>query len=143
MEHGQLASGITKPLIFPHPEKMEILKGAFSLDEQTVIMLPENPSQNDVFLARFLAADLTDHYQLAVKTVNSSQVDEKRKAILMGTISNPLIESLCSQHGLTVSEQPSGQEGYILYVTDSLALIAGADEPGSFYGLQSLRQLTG
>ena len=133
--------GNAKPLIFPYPRNMEMLEGRFSLDEKVVIISPENPSQSDEFLTRSLVADLTDRYQVAVRTANVQQVDEKERLILMGTIDNPLVKEFCNSRGLSIPDQHSGEEGYILHVTDNAVLIAGADERGAFYGLQSLRQL--
>jgi hypothetical protein len=140
MERKQLVFENAEPFIFPYPRKSERLEGRFVIDEQTVILLPDNPSQIDTFLARFLAADLTDRYQVALKTVTSRQVDEGKRFFLMGTIANPLVKAFCSKYGLAIPEQYSGGESYILHVTDNAVLIAGADERGAFYGLQSLRQ---
>ncbi len=133
--------GNAKGFIFPYPRKSETLEGRFVFDEQAVILLPDNPSQSDSFLAQFLAAELTDRYQIALETVTSSQVDEKRRFFLMGTITNPLVRAFCNKYGLVIPEDYSSGESYILHVTGNAVLIAGADEAGAFYGLQSLRQL--
>jgi len=55
MERKQPVPENTKPFIFPYPRKSETLEGGFVIDEQTVILLPDNPSQNDTFFARFLS----------------------------------------------------------------------------------------
>ncbi len=89
MERDRSAFGNAKPLIFPYPRKVEMLEGRFLLNEQVVIISPENPSQDDVFLTRTLTADLTDRYQIALRTVNVHQVDENERFILMGSITNP------------------------------------------------------
>ncbi|MFC1712073.1 glycoside hydrolase family 20 zincin-like fold domain-containing protein [Candidatus Poribacteria bacterium] len=141
MERKQSAFENAEPFIFPYPRKSETLEGRFVLDEQAVILLPENPSQSDTFLARFLSADLVDRYQVALGTVTARQVDEGKRFFLMGTIANPLVKTFCNEYGLTIPEQYSSGESYVLHITDNAVLIAGADEAGAFYGLQSLRQL--
>jgi hypothetical protein len=141
MELKHLAFGNTEPVISPYPKRMETLEGSFLLDEGTVIILPENPSRNDMFLARFLAADLTDRYQVAVRMKDSRQVNERERLILIGTIANPLAKALFSKHGLAMPDQHSDEESYVLHVTGKVILTAGVGERGAFYGLQSLRQL--
>ena len=141
MEKMKTTFGDAKSQIFPYPREIEALGGSFRIDEQTVILVPENPSQSDMFRASFLAAELTDQYQLALRTVNARQIDESKRSILMGTIDNPLVKAFLGEHGLSIADKYSCAESYILHVTDKVALIAGVDEPGAFYGLQPLRQL--
>ena len=59
----------------------------------------------------------------------------------MGSIQNPLVKDYCSRHHLKVTDRQPGPEGYVLQVSENLVLIAGSDEAGAFYGLQSLPQL--
>ena len=81
MEREQMAFGSAKPIIFPYPREIQLLEKRFPLDERAVVLLPENPSQNDLFLARFLAADLVDRYQVALRTVNVQKVSEGERIV--------------------------------------------------------------
>lgn len=127
--------------LFPIPQKMEVLPGSFLLDEQSFIAIPANPSSHDVFLSGFLSAELSDHYGFAIKTKPVSQVEQGKKVILMGTIRNPLVEAACRANHIDVNDIKQRPEGYLLRADSNGVLIAGSDESGVFYGLQSLRQL--
>jgi hypothetical protein len=127
--------------VFPEPQQMEVLKTNFPLDDQALIVLPLQASRNDAFLASFLAAELAERYGVALKTERLAALPTGKRAILMGSISNPLVKDYCSRHGLQVTDRQPGPEGYVLQVSENLVLIAGSDDAGAFYGLQSLRQL--
>ena len=58
-----------KPLIFPIPQQMQVTGDNFPITDQTVIAIPEKPSQHDTLLAQFLTAELADRFGFAIKTV--------------------------------------------------------------------------
>jgi hypothetical protein len=126
--------------VFPIPQQMEALPGRFALDESAVILLPEQPSSDDLFLARSLTAELSDRYGLAIATRRASLLPGAKRTILMGTAANPLVSQYCKDHGIEVTPSAPGPEGYVLRVEGDVVLVAGSDEAGAFYGLQSLRQ---
>jgi hypothetical protein len=92
-------------------------------------------------LASFLANELGDRFALHLKTERLTHLEAGRRVILMGSVSNPLIKAYCAQNHIQVSAQSPGAEGYVLQVSPDVVLIAGSDDRGAFYGLQSLRQL--
>ena len=51
------AFGNAKSQIFPYPREIKPLSGSFQINEQTVILVPENPSESDLFLALFFLID--------------------------------------------------------------------------------------
>ena len=55
----------------------------------------------------------------------------------MGPLSNPLVAAYAAKHGM----RSTAPEGYALEVNAGAAVVAGTDDAGAFYGLQSLRQL--
>lgn len=135
------ATAINNPLIFPIPQSMKITSDDFVLDESVTIVLPQNASDEDVSLSRFLTKELSDKYGLALKTELCSDLSDSKKIILMGRIDNPLIKKHIEDNHLEINAQNPIAEGYILHVTNNKILIAGFDNSGAFYGLQSLRQL--
>jgi len=128
-------------LIFPVPQHLKMTSGNFILDESVSIIIPEEASENDNFLARSLANELSDKYGLAIKTKISSGIPEGEKAIVIGSFTNPLIRKYIDDNGLELTDKNPGPEGYILQVKPQLIIVAGRDDAGAFYGLQSLRQL--
>lgn len=133
--------GIDKPLIFPIPQQVEITNESFIIDESLVIIVPPGRTENDIFIARFLVRELSDKYGVAVKIEESSQVPSGKRVVVMGRFDNPLVSKLCNANGMTITRQDPGAEGYLLRVSDGKIIIAGSDDAGVFYGLQSLRQL--
>ena len=130
-----------KPLIFPIPQQIQITGDKFILDETIAIVIPLESSKNDISLARFLVRELSDKYGIAVRIESCSAIPEGRKIVVMGRFDNPLIQGYCKKNGLEVTAKDPGSEGYILNVSPDKIIIAGSDDSGAFYGLQSLRQL--
>lgn len=127
--------------IFPKPQEMALSEKHFILDAKTVIVLPHNAAERDRHLARFLVAELSDLYDLQLRTQDLAKLPERGRFILMGSIQNPLVREQCASRNLEVNAKRPGPEGYILLVDERGVLIAGSDDRGTFYGLQSLRQL--
>ena len=130
-----------KTLIFPLPQQMEITPDSLLLDESVAIILPRNPDEKDLFLARSLVRELSDKYGIAIKIESRENIPSNRKSVVMGTLKNPLVKKYCQDNNIRISEEDPGAEGYLLHVNKNLILIAGSDDPGAFFGLQSLRQL--
>ncbi len=129
------------PLIFPKPQEMILSTGSFSLDANTQILIPLNASENDVDLAKFLVNDLVDKYYMPLQTQHTSEIMAESSSIVMGTIDNPLIKEYCLNRNIDVTSKNPGNEGYVLIVDKKTIVVAGWDDAGAFYGLQTLRQL--
>jgi len=59
----------------------------------------------------------------------------------MGTYDNPLVKKYCRLQNMNITSDSPGPEGYILKVNKNGVFIVRSDQQGTFYGLQSLRQL--
>lgn len=129
------------PVIFPLPQEIEEHGNHFVLDEQVAIVIPESARDNDRSLARFLSAELAERHGLGLRTVNVGQLPPDKRFILMGSISNPLIREYIASKHLQIDADSPGPEGYVLEVSRDSVVIAGSDDQGAFYGLQSLRQV--
>jgi hypothetical protein len=128
-------------IIFPVPQQMQLTGDVYTLNETTTIIIPQNATRNDMFLAKFLVRELSDKYAIAVKIESRSDIPKDRNVVIMGKFNNPLIEQFCKENQIEITEKIPGSEGYILQVSSNRVIIAGSDDQGSFYGLQSLRQL--
>jgi len=128
-------------LIFPFPQEIQVKETYFKLNEDILILVPEKVSTEDLFLARFLLAELTDRYGLSLKIKQVQELPLNNQFILMGSINNSLVNKYCAQHYLKITNENSDQGGYILEVKDNIVVVAGSDNQGAFYGMQSLRQL--
>jgi Glycosyl hydrolase family 20, domain 2/Glycosyl hydrolase family 20, catalytic domain len=148
MPGGQLETGHSmltpEPVgIFPHPHEMTELHTPFVLTEETAIILPGGASEDDLRLARFLVEELSDQYGVEPRLRHVNALPEGNQFILMGSISNPLVREYCRRNRPEVSATNPGPEGYFLQANDRVVVVAGSDDRGAFYGLQSLRQLMG
>jgi hypothetical protein len=128
-------------LIFPKPQEVSSSGSDFTLDDQVCIVVPSNPSEQDLFLATSLINELSDRFGLRLKIKRVANLSANERGILMGSKQNSLVRQYCSDMNLTASVQGLIPEGYILRTNKNIVLIAGSDDRGAFYGLQSLRQL--
>jgi len=135
------ARATEKPLIFPVPLQMEIKNDGFVIDESVMIITSPNSTEKEINLARFLVRELSDKYGIGLKITKSSAIPTNRRVIVIGNFTNSLIKNYCIGHKINLTASNPGKEGYILHVTPNAIIIGGSDDAGSFYGLQSLRQL--
>jgi hypothetical protein len=126
--------------IFPVPQEMELRGAPFVLNEECTLAVPLPASTSDEALARFLREELSDRYNLQLKIEHSEKLPKSGRFIVAGSIRNPLVREFCHQHHVEVTAQNPGPEGYVLHAGENAVLVAGSDERGAFYGLQSLRQ---
>jgi hypothetical protein len=139
-----LSSGLKaaeKTLIFPLPQKIQLTENSFALDEKMTIVVPQEPGNNDLFLARFLVRELSDKYSIATKILQVNDIPTNGRFVIMGRFDNPLVSSYLKKNHISVTGKVPGSEGYILEVSSDRIIVAGSDDAGAFYGLQSLRQL--
>lgn len=134
-------TGHALPLIFPIPQEQQLTNELFKVDEQVAILVPQIATAHDLFLARFLVREFSDKYGIALKIESSNQIPKNRRVIIMGTVGNPLVNTYCKDQKIQINQSSPGKEGYILNVSANLVVIGGFDNAGSFFGLQSLRQL--
>ncbi len=132
---------VERPLIFPIPQHTEVTNEHFILDESVSIIVPPNANKKDISLANFLVRELSDKYGLALKIETLADIPKNKKVVVMGTINNPLIKNYCKENKLELTAKNPGTESYILQVNSNTIVIAGWDDAGAFFGLQSLRQL--
>ena len=127
--------------IFPQPKELAVTGHDFDLNESVAIALPSKASDLDVQLATQFANDLSDRFDFHPLRVAMQALTPGRRVIVMGTTANPLVKEYCAKNGIDVSATSPGPEGYVLRVEPGVVVVAGSDERGAFYGLQSLRQL--
>ena len=140
-ERAETLAGFLRPAIFPPPQEMELRGAPFALNEECTLVLPLVPSNNDTSLARFLTEELSDRYNLRLRTQHSEKLPTSGKFLVIGSIQNPLVREFCRQNHQEVTMQNPGPEGYVLHADENAVVVAGSDERGAFYGLQSLKQL--
>lgn len=128
-------------LIYPQPQQISGSDGDFVLDNKVKVVVPSTASEEDLLLATSLVHELSDRFGVFLKIERTANLSVGKRAILMGSIENPLVRQYCTDKELIASAESLGPEGYLLHANSNMVLIAGKDDRGAFYGLQSLRQL--
>lgn len=135
------ASAPIQSLIFPAPREISISENDFVLDDQVRIVIPSNASEEDLFLANSLVNEIGDRFGLYLKIDRVENLDTQQRFILMGSRSNSLLGQCYSHLALSKDDDSTVPEGYLLRVEKNIVFVAGGDDRGVFYGMQSLRQL--
>lgn len=133
-------------LIFPEPQEISSTDSDFVLNREVSIVVPSQPSEQDLLLAGMLVNELGDRIGLHLKIERVTALTAGNRVILMGSIENPLVSQYCAEMDLLTSVRGQNStsyapESYILRANNQIVLVAGSDDGGAFYGLQSLRQL--
>ncbi len=135
------ASANERPAIFPIPLYVEKTGGSLRLDNETVIIIPEEKSEADNFIAGLLLTEFGDRFRIPVNILETDKLPSNRQYILIGTLDNPLVGKYCEDNLLTDRVNELGEEGYVLLVNGRSAVVAAKTKRGALYGFQSFRQL--
>jgi len=139
-DRADLRSPSSGPVyLIPEPQEMSLTKGDFVLDGKTVIVVGDHAKAEDLRGANSFADELKLLYGIRPAVVRESKSRPNARAILVGEAAiNKLLASVARAEGLRAPEK---DEGYALKVTPKLVLVLGHDRQGSYYGMQTLKQL--
>lgn len=131
----------TQPRLIPAPQRLTWLDRDFVWDRATTVVLAPNASPETVRCAEELIQDLAERYGQTLPLIRRDRwADVPRNAIVLGTCQ----DALWTQPPPSLAGGPlraRRREGYVLEIRPEQVLVCGYDEPGLFYGLQTLRQL--
>ena len=122
--------------VIPKPKQVNVGDGRFEIGRETRIVLADNKSVED----RFAAEDLIDDLKTTANFALSIGKGKPRRQIVIGRLELPSITQALKRNGV---EPPAtlNDEGYVLLVSPNEVVIAGRTTAGTFYGLQTLKQL--
>ena len=126
--------------IYPQPQEMKLSNDMLRISSATKIIAKD--TGRILKFARQIQSELAERFMVELPVVEESSFrGELSNAIILGTPeSSALVKELADREKLNVSKTEPGPQGYALVVNGRYALIAGSDEPGTFYGVQSLLQ---
>lgn len=131
-----------RPVIIPQPQSLQWLPGSFPLTDQTRIVVGDEAAAEDLYAARDMNEELRALTGRTLPVVRAAAVAEPRDVIVLGEPAlNRWAEMLLTREGLRVSPADPGPEGYVLKVTPTAVVAAGSDRRGTYYAVQTLRQL--
>jgi hexosaminidase len=118
--------------IIPEPKQLEATGKNFQLKRSTRVSLADSRSEDDRFAAQDFIADVKQTAGVDLKIGGGR--------ILVGALDNSKIKSAFDAAGLIIPADMSG-EGYALIVSQNRVVVGGKTEAGTFYGLQTLKQM--
>ncbi|MEO8433665.1 MAG: glycoside hydrolase family 20 zincin-like fold domain-containing protein [Pyrinomonadaceae bacterium] len=129
-------SGSPRVSIIPQPRQMSITTDTFQTGRVMRITLADPRSADD----RFAAQDFVDDVKETSGLTATIGKGRPRRGILIGRTDLPTIQEALNRAG---GELPTtlGDEGYILVANANEVVVAGKTAAGTFYGLQTLKQL--
>ncbi|HEX8149029.1 MAG TPA: glycoside hydrolase family 20 zincin-like fold domain-containing protein [Pyrinomonadaceae bacterium] len=127
----------TRPVqIIPAPKSVKQTGEDFPLARGARVVLADAKSEDDRFAAQDFADDLKETAGVALRV----GAGRGKRQILVGPLSNARVGAAVERAGADVPADLN-EEGYVLAVTPELVVVAGRSAAGTFYGLQSLKQL--
>lgn len=123
---AQLAQAQDRISIIPQPRQLTANGEQFRLDRAHIVLADPRSVED-----RFAATDFGEEFSLRIRG------GRDRKAILIGLLSSPVI-----QKALKIDVPANlNEEGYVLHAGANGVIVAGGSAAGTFYGLQTLKQL--
>src|SRR5437868_10784546 len=122
--------------VIPKPKQVNASDGRFEIGRDTRIVLADTKSVED----RLAAQDLIDDLKATANLALSIGKGKPRRQIVIGRIELPSITQALRRNG---AEPPAtlNDEGYAVLVSPNEVVVAGKTTAGTFYGLQTLKQL--
>jgi hexosaminidase len=138
---GQEPKTVSSIQLIPWPRQIEIKPNVFRLGgdgrvSAARIVLVDPRSEDDRFAAEDFQNDLQDSARLAIRIATS----RSRHSILIGSLDLAAVQLALTRFGITAPADLD-REGYVLAVNGNEILVAGKTAAGTFYGLQTLKQL--
>ncbi|HEV7903273.1 MAG TPA: beta-N-acetylhexosaminidase [Pyrinomonadaceae bacterium] len=123
--------------VIPQPRQLTVKPETFRLTRDVRLALADSRSTDDRFAAEDFANDVRETAGGLALSIGKSR---KRNTILVGALSLPAIQAALKR--ANVSAPPDlDEEGYVLSVGADEVVVAGKTAAGTFYGLQTLKQL--
>jgi len=121
--------------VIPAPKSLKATGEEFPLTRDARLVLADPKSEEDRFAAVDFAEDLSATADVALRVGGGG-----KRQILVGPLAHARVSAALGKAGASVSPD-LGEEGYVLVVRPELVVVAGRTAAGTFYGLQTLKQL--
>jgi len=126
--------------VYPLPREIELTGDRFDLTQAEIIFF-SGPEDKMAELAGYLSQEIASRHKLAITYEKTRELARKKPSIALGLSSDPEIAQCLARAGLKSESGWEAPEAYRIGVTPELAVIAGHDLRGLFYGIQSFIQL--
>ncbi|HEX8458533.1 MAG TPA: glycoside hydrolase family 20 zincin-like fold domain-containing protein [Pyrinomonadaceae bacterium] len=123
--------------VIPRPRELKPTGETFQLTREVRLALADARSAEDRFAAEDFIADVRETAGALSLSISRPRA---RRTILVGTLALPAIQSALARANLNAPPNLN-EEGYVLSVSAREVVVAGKTAAGTFYGLQTLKQL--
>ncbi len=123
--------------LIPTPQHVEMSEGVFTLTARTAIALGDDTDADDRFAAEQLIEEAATDLGLHLSIARPEAVEAQQPSILIGRIGRD--NTIDQVMGKAPTIPPD--QGYLLRVDPQRICVAGRDASGTFYGVQTLRQM--
>lgn len=125
--------------VIPEPQQMKMTVADFHLSADTQIVVGETAYSEDYRGAKSFAAEVKLLYGFEPKIARESDANPSAPRILVGEAAlNKTLAAAAVKAGIAA---PDRDEGYALAATGEQVLVLGKDRVGSYWGMQTLKQL--
>jgi hypothetical protein len=121
--------------IIPAPKQIHVSEVAFVIGRETSIILADGKSVEDRFAAQDFVDDVKQTADVSLRLGGNA-----RREILIGQIDLPRVQQALQRAGVDPGQKLT-DEGYVVAVSADEVVVAGKTSTGTFYGLQTLKQL--
>jgi hexosaminidase len=121
--------------VIPAPKQFTVGEGRFEIGRAARVVLGDSKSTEDRFAAQDFSEDVKQAAGLSL-SLNKG----KSRGVLIGRIDLPSIAQALRRNGFEAPATLS-DEGYLLIANANEVIVAGKTATGTFYGLQTLKQL--
>lgn len=134
---AQTPSGAARAVqIIPAPKSLTATGESFRLARDARVVLADPKSEDDRFAAEDFVEDLRETANVNLRVAAGGGKGQ----ILVGPLSSARVRAAVERAGLSAPRE-LGEEGYLLAAGAGGVVVAGQSAAGTFYGLQTLKQL--
>jgi len=138
-EISDLRKTTPKPVVvIPEPQDMKLLGGDFVLNDQAQIVVGNEAKEEDLRGAKSFAAEVRSLYNIKLPIVHENEASGQNLILVGEAALNHTAADAAKAEKITA---PAKDEGYALKVTPERVIVLGHDQRGTYYGMQTLKQL--
>lgn len=138
-EVSNLRETTPKPVvIIPEPKEIKLLSGDFILSNKTQIVVGEKAGTEDYYGAKSFATEVRSLYNIKLPILRESEATSNSVILVGEAALNQTAAKAARANGISAPEK---EEGYAIKITPKQAIVLGYDQRGSYYGMQTLKQL--
>lgn len=148
--HAAAGAGAACPL-WPRPKVFSATGGTLELagPGEAVIVMGANASEPEKYAAERLAGNIRKRFNREYPVVSETEIPEaaRQLALLGRRETNAMLDRLCRENNISLSEGDPGQDGFIIEIVKDggrdIILVGGSNARGVIYGQETFFETLG